>query len=261
MALKFSLSSVAPERARCDVLAVGMYADAPGGASRASGGAGAPGGASRASGGAGAKMTPSAQALDKLLDGSLAREAADGDFKGRLGSSWIVTAGDGVAAKAVLLVGLGKRDELTLDGLRRVGATVASKLKSRRSVAVTIVDAVPDSIEAGDAVGALAEGIALGNYSFQRYKSKGEAPALSSVAILGASGARAQRALDTAVAAAGATAWARDLVNEPAAGKSPSDMVAAATRLLRAKKVKVDAWSGPELSRRKLTGTITVGQG
>ena len=69
------------------------------------------------------------------------------------------------------------------------------------------------------------------------------------------------RALDTAAAASAATAWARDMVNEPAAAKSPADMVAAATRLLRNKKVKVDAWAGPELTRRKLTGTIIVGQG
>jgi leucyl aminopeptidase len=235
MALKLSLSSVAPERARCDVLAVGVYSDR--------------------------KLTPSAQALDKLLGGSLAREAADADFKGGAGSSWLVTAGDGVQAKAVLLVGLGKRDDITIDSVRRAGATVANKARARKSVAVTIVDGVPDSIDAADAVGALAEGIVLGAYTFQRYKSKGDAPALSTVAILGAGGAKAQRALDTATAAAAATAWARDLVNEPAAAKSPTDIVAAATRLLRNKKVKVDAWAGPELFRRKLAGTMTVGQG
>ncbi len=235
MAMKLSLSSVAPERARCDVLAVGVYQDR--------------------------KLTPSAQAIDKVLGGSLLREAADGGFKGALGNGWIVTAGEGVAAKAVLLVGLGKRDELTLDGVRRAGAVVANKLKARRNVAVTIVDAVPASIEVEDAVAALAEGVTLGGYTFRRYKTKGEAPALASVAILGASGARAQRALHSAVAASTATAWARDMVNEPAAAKAPADMVAVATRLLRNKRVKVDAWSGPELVRRKLAGTITVGQG
>ena len=83
MTVKLSLSSVAPERARCDVLAVGVYADR--------------------------KLTPSAQALDKVLGGALARQAADADFKGGLGSGWTITAGEGVNAKAVLLVGLGKR--------------------------------------------------------------------------------------------------------------------------------------------------------
>ena len=235
MTVKLSLSSVAPERARCDVLAVGVYTDR--------------------------KLTPSAQALDKVLGGALARQAADADFKGGLGSGWTITAGEGVNAKAVLLVGLGKRDALTLDGVRRAGAVVANKLRTRRAVAVTIVDAVPASIDTEDAVGALAEGLLLGGYSFERYKSKSDGAALSTVTILGAGGARAQRALDTATAASAATAWARDMVNEPAAAKSPADMVAAATRLLRNKKVKVDAWAGPELTRRKLTGTIIVGQG
>ncbi len=235
MAMKLSLSSVAPERVRCDALAVGVYADR--------------------------KLTPSAQAIDKILGGALARQAADVDFKGKLGDGWTATAGDGVNAKTVLLVGLGKRDELTIDGVRRAGAVVANKLRSRRSVAVTIVDAVPPSIDAGDAVGALAEGMLLGGYSFRRYKSKAEGPELANVTILGVGGARAQGALSTAVAAATATAWARDMVNEPAAAKSPADMVTAATRLLRNKRVKVEAWAGPDLSRRKLAGTITVGQG
>ena len=133
------------------------------------------------------------------------------------------------------------RDALTLDGVRRAGAVVANKLRSRRSVAVTIVDAVPASIDADEAVGALTEGLLLGGYSFQRYKTDSDGAALSTVTILGAGGARAQRALDTAAAASAATAWARDMVNEPAAAKSPADMVAAATRLLRNKKVKVDA--------------------
>src|SRR6185312_10754415 len=153
MALKLSLSSVAPERARAEVLAVGVYEDR--------------------------KLSPSAQAIDKLLGGSLARQAADADFKGKLGSTWLANGGEGVNAKSVLLVGLGKRDELTIDGVRRVGAGIASKMRSRRSVAATIVDAMPAAIDADDAVGALAEGVLLGSYTFQRYKSKADGPALA----------------------------------------------------------------------------------
>ncbi len=235
MVLKLNVSSVAPERVRAEVLAVGVYADR--------------------------KLTPSAQALDKLLGGTLVRDAADGGFKGKLGDAWLVTAGDGVHAKVVLLVGLGARSDLTLDGVRRAGAAIAHKLRSRRSAAVTVIDAVPSTVDTDDAVGALGEGLVLGSYTFQRYKTKAEAPTLATVTILGASGAKAQRALDGAVAASHATAWARDLVNEPAAAKSPADMVAVATKLLRTKRVKIEAWSGPDLTRRKLNGTITVGQG
>ena len=51
------------------------------------------------------------------------------------------------------------------------------------------------------------------------------------------------------------------MINEPAAAKSPADMVAAATKLLRGTGVKVEAWQGAELAKRKLNGTIIVGQG
>jgi leucyl aminopeptidase len=70
-----------------------------------------------------------------------------------------------------------------------------------------------------------------------------------------------QGAVDAAVTIADATAWARDMVNEPSAAKSPADLAAAIERRVRGKGVRTQVWQGPELSRRKLTGTMTVGQG
>lgn len=235
MALKILVSSAAAEKARAELLAVPV--------------------------GDGGKLLGAAAAIDSTLDGALAAVIKATGFGGKLGENRIVVGGEGVVAKAILLVGVGKANELTLDKVRRVGATVARGSKSSKTLAVAVLSALPPSIDANEAVAALGEGLVLGNYQFLKFKSDPKRSQLLTISIIAASGARAQTALDAAVVGANATCWARDMVNEPAAGKGPADMVAAATKLLRNKGVKVQAWSGAELTRRKLAGTIIVGQG
>ncbi|MFH4210297.1 hypothetical protein WAJ07_22930, partial [Acinetobacter baumannii] len=58
-----------------------------------------------------------------------------------------------------------------------------------------------------------------------------------------------------------AVAWARDLVNEPAAAKSPDDVARLARRLARASGLRVTVLAGEQLARERLGGVLGVGQG
>jgi leucyl aminopeptidase len=234
VAVKFVLANTAIAKQRCDVLAVTASS--------------------------GTKLSSAAAAIDGLLDGALSRNATAHSFTGKLGETLLVAA-SGIGAKSVLLVGTGAVSEVTADSLRRVGAAIAKQSRKARSTAVAIVDAIPSALDAADGLAAVAEGIVLGNYQFLKYKSDPKRSTLANVVLVGASGSRIQTAVDGAVIAANATCWARDMINEPAEAKSPADMVTAATKLLRGKSVKIEAWQGPELTRRKLNGTIVVGQG
>jgi leucyl aminopeptidase len=229
--LKVNASSTTPEKARVDLLAVAMYADR--------------------------KPGPGAELGGKAL----VRFAEDAGFEAKLGTTIVSPAPAGIAAKSLLVVGLGKRDELTIDGLRRAGAAIARSARTVRSVATTLADAAPKHIDRLDVTAALVEGVVLGGYEFLRYKSDAKRSQLASLTLLGGTGARVQSSVDAALATANATCWARDLVNEPAAAKSPASFAAAATRLLRPRGVKVQVWSGAELTRRRLAGTVTVGMG
>lgn len=230
MTIKATLSSTTPDRARADLLAVPVFK--------------------------GRKLGPGLNGVAAALRGA---EAAG--FDGAPGEVLIVPAPDGVAAKSVAFVGLGAPRDVTVDSLRRAGAALARRARAIRSVATTLADAAPSGVDRADAVGALVEGVALGNYQFLRYKQEPKRSQLATLTLLGASGARAQSAVDAALVIADATAWARDMVNEPAAAKSPADFAIAAERRLRTKGVRVQVWQGAELARRKLAGTITVGQG
>ena len=230
MPIKITLSAVAAERARAEALAVPVFK--------------------------GRKAAPGSEALAALV------RAADGTgFDGAVGEVLVVPAPDGLQARTVALVGLGAPRDVTVDGLRRAGAAMARRLKSAKSIATTVADAAPSAIDRADAAAAVAEGAALGSYEFTRYKSNGKRSQLGSLVLICAGGARVQSAVDAAMVIADATAWARDMVNEPSAAKSPADFATAIERRVRAKGVRTQVWQGAELTRRRLSGTITVGQG
>ena len=80
--------------------------------------------------------------------------------------------GDRFAAGAVLLVGAGDKAELTSNVIRRVLGRASSALPRFGTVATTFPQAVTGK-GAADAVQAAVEGIVLGTYRFDRYKTGG----------------------------------------------------------------------------------------
>ena len=227
--MKLSVSQTAPARARVDLLAVGLHA--------------------------GRKPGPGS---DLLTKGSAALLEASG-FTGEVGQTAVVAV-EGVAARAVVVVGLGDKGKLDADGMRRVGAAIARQAKRAKTVATTVLDIVPRGLDAGDAAQAFAEGVVLGGYQFLKFKSDPKRSTLASVVVLGGS-AKVAAGLAAGATVAGAVCAARDLVNEPAGTQSPAQFAAEAQRVARRSGLKCTVFSGPQLERLRLAGTIAVGQG
>ncbi|MGH8974904.1 MAG: M17 family peptidase N-terminal domain-containing protein, partial [Acidimicrobiia bacterium] len=191
MPVTFSLATTAPAKAKADVLAVPVFA--------------------------GRSLGSGAKAVNNALGGRLADFMADAGFDGKADETLLVPV-PGLGAPAALLVGLGAKDKLTVDGLRRAAAVLARKTAKAKTVATTLLDAAPagSNVAASAAAQALAEGFSLGTYRFLRYKGKGDPHAAERVVVLGQKADATQAALDRGAAVARAVAWARDLVNEPA---------------------------------------------
>jgi leucyl aminopeptidase len=198
---------------------------------------------------------------------------AEAKLKGKKGEPLLVpnTGGLGIAAKSVLLVGVGKRQEVTTDSLRRALGRVAPQLAKRRTVATTFPQVVGRSPE--DAVQATVEGLLLGSYRFDRYKSgknedHPEKPALRTVTVLGSprsTGRGVVRSLEESIArgeiVSDATAWARDLVNTPAGDLTPEVLAGYAAEMAKEAGLESKVWTEPELRRGKFGGILGVGQG
>jgi leucyl aminopeptidase len=230
-----SLTSSAAERVKADLLAVPVYDD----------------------GGLG----PGAQDVDDALGGGLADFMAEADFSGKRGETLAVPTNGRLGARAVVLVGVGARAELTPDALRRAAAALARRAKTVRTVATTLLDAAPDDSDVEANAQALAEGIVLGSYQFLRYKADNKPTRLERVLVVSRGGAKVRNALERGSVVAAAVRWARDLVNEPAGAKAPSDIVDATRKLARGAGLKVKVFAGEQLAREGMGGVLGVGEG
>jgi leucyl aminopeptidase len=186
--------------------------------------------------------------------------------KGKRGESLLVpnTGVKGLTAKAVLLLGVGKRDEANPDACRRAIGRVATQLSKRKSVATTLPQVVSGR-DAEDAVQATVEGLLLGAYRFERYKSKAKgASKLGKVTVVGAPKAdakAAREAIRRGEVIAESQMWARDLVNTPALDLPPAELAKAAQAMARQVGLTCKVWSDAELKKGGFGGIVGVGQG
>ena len=206
-------------------------------------------------------LGPGADAVDAALGGGLTEFMDETDFNGKPGEALAVPTGGRLGAKAVILVGVGAREEMTLDGVRRAAATVAKRASKVTSLATTLLDAVPDPVDRAGAAQALAEGIGLGRYKFLRYKGDPKPSKLARVVVVGRGGAKVRAGLQRGARIAEAVGWARDLVNEPAGAKSPAEIAALTRKVGRSSGLKVKVLAGAQLEAERLGGVIGVGQG
>jgi len=184
---------------------------------------------------------PDLEAISELLDGH--------DFSGKYGQTLFVQTPDGPTPEA-LLVGLG--DEVDAEVLRRAAGIAARAAKRYGSVA-TALHCV--GIDGG--AGAVTLGTILGAYSFDEYKSDPKASKIASLILVG--GDSPVDEIEDARHVADGVAFARDLVNRPAADKPPSVLADIASGLSKDLDVKV--YDGDAIVEAGFGGLIAVNLG
>jgi leucyl aminopeptidase len=161
----------------------------------------------------------------------------------------------------VLLVGLGKREDLDAERLR-VAAALAAK-EAGRLEAGSIAWALPDFEDGDLAAEALVTGTVLGAYRFDRFHGSGseEAPAgLERLELLAPGSVAA--AAEAARVYSEAQNRARDLQNTPANFATPSFLAARAEEIAAGSDaVTVEVLGGEEIAAKGMGGLVAVSQG
>jgi leucyl aminopeptidase len=210
---------------------------------------------------AGAQPGPGADLVDDAIGGTLAAFMRETDFDGKRGEVLAVPTGGHLRAKAVLLLGVGDADSFDAAAIRRAGAVLAKRGARVASVATTLLDAVAPDVDRALAAQAFAEGVTLGSYQFLRYKSDPNASKLARVLVVTKSDAKVRAGLARGARVAEAVLWARDLINEPAAAKSPDDVAELAKGIARTSGLKAKVYAGEQLVRARMGGVLGVGNG
>jgi leucyl aminopeptidase len=221
---------------------------------------------------AGPELGPGAEEAAAALEVPLAPLLEARGFSGKAGEAVALPTLGRLPATVLLLVGVGERDRVDAEVLRRAAATVVRQGRGGRKAVTTLAQALPAYPEA--AVQAVTEGALLAAYRFDKYKqakADGSRPPaeLATLALVpGGSGGRGSggrggltRALAAGQVRAAATNLARDLSNEPANALHPADLATAARRLLADKGVTVKVKDEKALASEGFGGIIGVGQG
>jgi leucyl aminopeptidase len=203
-------------------------------------------------------------ALDAALGGLLARVWSAGDFTGKSGETLSLPVA-GIAAKRVVLIGLGEDAKLDAEALRAAGGRAAKALARAKATNGAIALHTSRRVGAEDAAQALVEGFVLGVYRFDKYKSGNDKPPrLERVALL-APDARAQAAARRGArlgqVLAESANFARDLSNEPGGTCTPEFFADAARKLAKAHGLAITVFAEKELEKAKMGGILAVGRG
>ncbi len=196
----------------------------------------------------------------------LAKAFADAKHTGKRGEALLVTRRDRdwFAAGAVLLVGVGKKEDFTVEAARRALGRAATTGRRFGTVATTFPQAFT-AAKAAEAVQAAAEGLGLGDYRFDRYRSKPEnGKGVTRVVVLGSPKWPAKPLKDAVKRAAivvDAVCWARDLVNTPAGDMPPAEIAREAQRMARSVGLTCKVWNESQLDKGGFGGILGVGKG
>ncbi len=199
------------------------------------------------------------EASGKMGTDLLAEYSAN-KLKGKVGQTLTVPTLGRLSASTILLVGVGKRTHAKPDALRRAAGRIASRVSGYATVATTLPQVARGTEES---LQATVEGLLLGSYRFDRYKTKKdeEKPALSEVFLVGADPRRTRSAARRAEVICEAVGWARDLVNTPSAEATPEVMADHARKMAKQAGLKFKAWTPAELERGNCGGVLGVGKG
>src|SRR5229473_6894823 len=151
--------------------------------------------------------------------GDLVRRAADTNrFKGKSGSTLDLLAPKGLKVSRLIVVGAGKLSAMKDSDFLKLGGAAAGKLQAGND-AVTIIAELPNGAMTSDQAAAVASGLRLRAYKFDRYKTKkkdGEDAALRADVSIAVGDVPATRKSFAPVAhIVDGIITARDLVNEP----------------------------------------------
>ncbi|RKH13937.1 leucyl aminopeptidase [Corallococcus praedator] len=192
---------------------------------------------------------------DSALDGKLRAAATQEGFKAKVDQSFLLHTLGRLGNERVLLLGLGNRARFQPEVLR-LAAGRAAKTAQRLKV-TSIAFRVPATDRAEDVVRAVVEGLELGVYRFDKYKSAARedkgSPKLKSATLALPPGSEKSRALDDALnlglKVAEAVNWARDLVNEPPNVVTPVRLAQAAQQAAKEAGLQAEIGGRKEIER------------
>ncbi|HEV8661540.1 MAG TPA: leucyl aminopeptidase [Candidatus Methylomirabilis sp.] len=206
-------------------------------------------------------------AVDTALGGAIRTLIRQKEITGKAGELTAVHPFDRLPVARVLVVGLGKQEQLDLERVRALTGEALRLLRrtGARRVGTILHGAGGGGLDPPAAAQAVIEGAILGCYRFDRYKkAEKDRKVLEELTILTREGA-GRRALEEALRrgriVAEAVTLARDLVNAPPNDLTPAALAAAASAAARSAGFSCRVLERGQMRRLGMGALLGVAQG
>lgn len=204
--------------------------------------------------------------LDRASRGWVRKLLASGDFKGRQGEVLVQRTMGALPFGRLMLVGLGKKEQLKLESWRAAASKAAQTCRGLRveGFALSLQDACGPEVGKEALAVAAVEGALLGLYRFAGYKKEQlDEPDPKEMVLLpgGRTGGRVTKAVEEAVLVCEAVCWVRDLVSQPANHLTPARLAEQAALMAKSVGLNCTVLQEEELRSLNMGGILGVASG
>ncbi len=203
--------------------------------------------------------------LDAAAGGVISSILDAEEMKGKEGESAYIhlSAGGGLKAKRLLLVGVGAREDYNLAQASRFAGTATRTLRARNVKSVGFVPRL-DGSDAGRVAAAAVEGAIIGLFEPDKYRTveKEERNVESlSVIVEGADEEALRRGAERGRVVGESVNFTRDLANEPGAYMTPTIMAERAQQIAEEFGLEIEVLDQPRLEELGMGAFLSVARG
>ena len=213
--------------------------------------------------GGGAKPGRAVQQLDQAMGGQLSAVLAAEKFQAKPAQVTHVHTAGKVRPARVVVVGLGPRDQVSAEVVRRAASAGLRRSRDLGARAVA-VELLADKLPARQRAHSVVEGAILGTYTFDRYKREKNDKVVDALTVIVTDGRDRRAAIEgarTGEIFASATWFARDLVNGPANEVHPTHLAEVAADVAKVARLTLRVYDREECEKLGMGAFLGVAAG
>lgn len=171
--------------------------------------------------------------IDAPLNGLIKKIISSEEFKGKQNQIALIHTQGNIRPDRILLVGLGKKGEVTNEKIRQAGGKTAARLNEAGVKDIALSSRYILSLNRSPAP--FIEGCLLSAYKFMKYKKENTSNKFKSFTIIGKPLKSLKDSIDWVMSVSSGVNFARDLVNSPSNEMTPSALAKAAKEIAAGK--------------------------
>jgi len=192
------------------------------------------------------------------LDSLIKEVLSETGFKAEYKQLYILNTSGELKSKRILLAGLGKKSEISLDKIRKLYGSALKAVKQEKISSFTAILPSAEKISKEDLLNAVVEGIELGDYSFDKYKSEKKTGSIDKYTLVadsfdGKTLSRAREICDN-------VKFVRDLVNESGSNLTSLKIVEHAQDIAKEFKLGITIIDEKEMEKLGMNLLLAVGR-